>query len=56
MISENLQAKKLVVIVGYIPTGEVSAVGFKLLVLKIIIYVVNGDKDTLKDNGINYYE
>jgi hypothetical protein len=45
-ISENLQAKKLVGTVGYIPTGEVSVVDFKLLVLKIIIFVDNGDKDT----------
>jgi len=46
MILEKHKAKKLVVIVGYIPTEEVSVVDFKLLVLKIIIFVDNGDKDT----------
>ena len=46
MILENPPVKKLVGIVGYIPTGEVSVVDFKLLVLKIIIFVDNGDKDT----------
>ena len=32
-----------------------SAVFIEQKVLKILMFVINGDKDILKDNGINYF-
>jgi len=32
-----------------------SVVGGEVRVLKILMFATNGEKDTFKDNGINYF-
>ena len=45
----------VVVIVGYIQTSMDSAVCIEQKESKIPMFVTSGEKDTLKDNGINYF-
>ena len=49
-ILDNLQVKKLVVIVLGIVTQEVGAILTLLPESKIITFVINGESDTSKDN------
>ena len=47
------QVLKHAEIVACIPIEEVSAVYIELWMWKITIYAINGEKDSLLDNGIN---
>ena len=52
-ILECQRAEVVVVIVGCIQTNMASVVFTEQEVLKIPMFATSGDKDILKDNGIN---
>jgi hypothetical protein len=52
-ILEHQRVEVAVVIVAYIQTNMDFVVCIELEVLKIPMFVTSGDKDILKDNGIN---
>jgi len=55
-ILDHHQVEAVVVIVDSILTNMVSVGFLKLEQLKILMFVVSGEKDTLKDNGINHFK